>query len=148
MEEAVVKLLAKGEVIIKSFKLNDWTVYVTDQKLIVKKRKEVAEYKYDCISSINLKERTGSLGMFLMGVAWIALTLFLTRWLHSSAFYIFGGFASGLLLMGGGLFLKNNQLVIILSNLVSIKLTGEKAELNSLLKLVREIKEKKQSSLF
>ena len=133
--------MVEGEAIQKSFKLRGCTAYASNKRLIVKKGSTVTDYDYDHISSISFKEQRFHV-VIIPGIVSIAVGLFpLFYWGFLELIGLMF-IATGVCMIVGAIFIKAQHLEMTVIGIVSpVKFMGERAELNSLLKVVRKKKQ-------
>lgn len=137
--------MLEGEVIQKSFKLSGCTAYASNKRLIVKKGSTVTDYDYDHISSISFKEQRFYV-LIIPGIVSLAVGLFPLFYWDFLGLIGLMFIATGVGMFVGAIFIKARHLEMTVIGIVSpVKFTGERAELNSLLKVVR--KEKKGNAM-
>lgn len=133
--------MVEGEVIQKSFKLRDCTAYASNKRLIVKKGSTVTDYDYDHISSISFKERRFYV-VIIPGIVSIAVGLFPLFYWGFLGLIGLMFIATGVCMIVGAIFIKAQNLEMTVIGIVSpVKFMGGRAELNSLLKVVRKKKQ-------
>ena len=132
--------MVEGEVIQKSFKLSGCTAYASNKRLIVKNGSTVTDYDYDHISSISFKEQRFYV-LIIPGIVSFAMGLFpLFYWDFLGLIgLIFIATGVGMFVMAR--FMKFQHLEMTVGLVSPVKFMGERAELNSLLKVVRKKKQ-------
>ena len=133
--------MVEGEVIQKSFKLSGCTAYASNKRLIVKKGSTVTDYDYDHISSISFKEQRFHV-VIIPGIVSIAVGLFPLFYWGFLGLIGLMFIATGVCMIVGAIFIKAQHLEMTVIGIVSpVKFMGGRAELNSLLKVVRKKKQ-------
>jgi len=141
VNEDIEQFMVEDEVIQKSFKLSGCTAYASNKRLIVKKGSTVTNYDYDHISSISFKERRFHV-FIIPGIASIALGLFPLFYWDFLGIIGLMIIATGVCMIVGAIFIKAQHLEMTVIDIVSpVKFMGERAELNSLLKVVKKKKQ-------
>ena len=152
MNGDIEHFMLEGEVIQKSFKLSGCTAYASNKRLIVKKGSTVTDYvlkkgstvtdyDYDHISSISFKEQRFYV-LIIPGIVSLALGLFPLFYWDFLGLIGLMFIATGVGMFVGAIFIKARHLEMTVIGIVSpVKFTGERAELNSLLKVVRKKKQ-------
>lgn len=133
--------MVEGEVIQKSFKLSGCTAYALNKRLIVKKGSTATDYDYDHISSISFKEQRFHV-LIIPGIVSLALGLFPLFYWDFLGLIGLMFIAAGIFMFVMAKFMKFQHLEMTVRGIVSpVKFMGKRAELNSLLKLVRKKKQ-------
>lgn len=133
--------MVEGEVIQKSFELRGCTAYASNKRLIVKKGSTATDYDYDHISSISFKEQRFYV-VIIPGIVSIAVGLFPLFYWGFLGLIGLMFIATGVCMIVGAIFIKAQHLEMTVIGIVSpVKFMGGRAELNSLLKLVRKKKQ-------
>lgn len=133
--------MVEGEVIQKSFKLSGCTAYASNKRLIVKKGSTVTDYDYDHISSISFKEQKFYV-LIILGIVSLAMGLFPLFYWDFLGLLGLMFIATGVCMIVGAILVKARHLEMTVIGIVSpVKFMGERAELNSLLKVVRKKKQ-------
>ncbi len=137
----IEQFMVEGEVIGKSFKLSGCTAYASNKRLIVKKDSTVTDYDYDHISSISFKEQRFHV-LIIPGIVSLAVGLFPLLYWDSLGLIELIFIATGVGMFVMARFMKFQHLEMTVIGIVSpVKFMGERAELNSLLKVVRKKKQ-------
>ena len=141
MNGDIEQFMVEGEVIQKSFKLSGCTAYASNKRLIVEKGSTVTDYDYDHISSISFKEQRFYV-LIIPGIVSFAMGLFpLFYWDFLGLIQLIF-IATGICMFVMAIFMKFQHLEMTVIGIVSpVKFMGERAELNSLLKLARKKKQ-------
>ena len=135
--------MVEGEVIQKSFKLRGCTAYASNKRFIVKKGSTVTDYDYDHISSISFKQQ-GFYVLIILGIVSLAVGLFPLFYWDFLGLLGLMFIATGVCMFVGAILVKARHLEMTVIGIVSpVKFMGERAELNSLLKVVRKKKTRK-----
>jgi len=139
--EDIEKCLAEGEIIEKSFKLRDRTVYASSKRLLMKKGDVIRDFDYGHISNIEFKKERGLgplySGLFLlMGVGFLSRIGVLNVQLSApiGVFFLLLGLFLIITVFTRGEIVELTIGVLVLL----LKLKGEKSELDSLVKLIKE----------
>ena len=141
MNGDIEHFMVEGEVIQKSFKLSGCTAYASNKRLIVKKGSTVTDYDYDHISSISFKEQRFHV-VIIPGIVSIAVGLFPLFYWGFLGLIGLMFIATGVCMIVGAIFIKAQHLEMTVIDIVSpVKFMGGRAELNSLLKVVRKKKQ-------
>ncbi len=148
----IEQFMVEGEVIEKSFELSGCTAYVSNKRLIVKKGptitdyvlnkgSTVTDYDYDHISSISFKEQRFYV-LIIPGIVSLAVGLFPLFYWDFLGLIGLIFIATGVSMFVMARFMKFQHLEMTVIGIVSpVKFMGERAELNSLLKVVRKKKQ-------
>ncbi len=141
MNGDIEQFMVEGEVIQKSFKLSGCTAYASNKRLIVENGSTVTDYDYDHISSISFKERRFHV-LIIPGIVSIAVGLFPLFYWDFLGLIGLMIIATGVCMIVGAIFIKAQHLEMTVIGIASpVKFMGERAELNSLLKVVRKKKQ-------
>ena len=141
MNGDIEHFMVEGEVIQKSFKLSGCTAYASSKRLIVEKGSTVTDYDYDHISSISFKEQRFHV-LIIPGIVSLAVGLFPLLYWDSLGLIELIFIATGVGMFVMARFMKFQHLEMTVIGIVSpVKFMGERAELNSLLKVVRKKKQ-------
>jgi len=131
----------RGEGILRSFKLSSCTVYASNERLIVKRAGIVTDYDYDHISSISFKEERHE-WVAVLGIVMIVVAISL--WSRLADIWPLTPVVLAAMGIGGviaGILLRTEYLDVTVVGLPSpVKFTGQRSQLDSLLKLAREKK--------
>lgn len=139
MPKDIEKYLTRDEIVEKHFNLKGCKVYASNKRLFLKKRNTVRDIDYNHISSIEFKtQRIWVLvlgGIFLILVALIDMQLF-NLGLSDYSWILL---VLGLVLSTAGFLIKKERVVLTVVGLSEgIPLRGQREELDSLFKLIRE----------
>ncbi len=133
--------MVEGEVIQKSFKLSGCTAYASSKRLIVEKGSTVTDYDYDHISSISFKEHRFYV-FIILGIVSLSIGFFPLFYWDFLGLIGLMFIATGVCMIVGAIFIKARHLEMTVIGIVSpVKFMGGRAELNSLLKLVKKKKQ-------
>lgn len=141
VDRDIKQFMVEGEVIQKSFKLSGCTAYASNKRFIVKKGSTITDYDYDHISSISFKQQ-GFYALIILGIVSLAVGFFpLLYWDFLGLLGLMFIAAGGCMILGA-ILVKARHLEMTVIGIVSpVKFMGERAELNSLLKVVRKKKQ-------
>ena len=141
VDRDIKQFMVEGEVIQKSFKLSGCTAYASNKRFIVKKGSTVTDYDYDHISSISFKQQ-GFYVLIILGIVSLAVGLFPLFYWDFLGLLGLMFIAAGVCMFVGAILVKARHLEMTVIGIVSpVKFMGERAELNSLLKVVRKKKQ-------
>ena len=139
--EDIEKYLLEDEIIERSFKLRDCTVYASGKRLLIKKGDVIRDFDYGHISNIECKKERG-LGPLYSGIFLIIGVGFLSR---IGVLDVQLSAPIGVFFLLLGLFLiitvfTRGEIVelAVVGLALPLKLKGEKSELDSLFKLIKE----------
>ncbi len=139
--EDIEKWLAEDEIIEKSFKLRDRTVYASGKRLLMKKGDVIRDFDYGHISNIEFKKERG-LGPLYSGIFLIIGVGFLSR---IGVLDVQLSAPIGVFFLLLGLFLiitvftRGEIVELTVAGLaLPLKLKGEKSELDSLFEFIKE----------
>jgi len=133
--------MVEGEVVQKSFKLSGCTAYASNKRLIVKKGSTATDYDYDHISSISFKEQRFHV-LIIPAIVSLVVGLFPLFYWDFLGLIGLIFIATGVSMFVMAKFMKFQHLEMTVIGIVSpVKFLGERAELNSLLKLARKKKQ-------
>ena len=139
--EDIEKWLAEDEIIERSFKLRDHTVYASGKRLLMKKGDVIRDFDYGHISNIEFKKERGLgplySGTFLLigaGFLWRVGVLDIQLSAPIGVFFLLLG-----LFLIITVFTRGEIVELTIGGLaLPLKLKGEKSELDSLFKLIKE----------
>lgn len=141
VDRDIKQFMVEGEVIQKSFKLSGCTAYASNKRFIVKKGSTVTDYDYDHISSISFKQQ-GFYVLISLGIVSLVVGLFPLFYWDFLGLLGLMFIAAGVCMFVGAILVKARHLEMTVIGIVSpVKFMGERAELNSLLKVVRKKKQ-------
>ena len=141
VDRDIEHFMVEGEVIQKSFKLSGCTAYASNKRFIVKKGSTITDYDYDHISSISFKEQRFYV-LIILGIVSLAVGLFPLFYWDFLGLLGLMFIATGVCMFVGAILVKARHLEMTVIGIVSpVKFMGERAELNSLLKVVRKKKQ-------
>jgi len=139
--EDIEKYLAEDEIIEKSFRLKDSTIYASSKRLLMKKGDVIRDFDYGHISSIEFKKERGLgplySGFFLLiGVGFLSRIGVLDVQLSApvGVFFLLLGLFLIITVFRRGETVELTAVGLALP----LKLKGEKSELDSLFKLIKE----------
>jgi len=129
-------ILTKDETIEKSFELKGYQVYATNKRLLRLEGRTVRDFDYNHISSVEYSSKR-YWGLIIVGVIIWIIGIPLGGWIDNLLIWLFG--IMGFLVIIIGIFLKSEW---VETNVVGvkepIKYPGQRDELDSLLKIIRE----------
>ncbi len=141
VDRNIEHFMVEGEVIQKSFKLSGCTAYASNKRFIVKKGSTITDYDYDHISSISFKEQRFYV-LIILGIVSLTVGLFPLFYWDFLGLLGLMFIATGVCMFVGAILVKARHLEMTVIGIVSpVKFMGERAELNSLLKVVRKKKQ-------
>ncbi len=139
--EDIEKWLAEDEIIERSFKLKDRTVYASSKRLLMKKGDVIRDFDYGHISNIEFKKERGFgplySGTFLLigaGFLWRVGVLDIQWSAPIGVFFLLLG-----LFLIITVFTRGEIVELTVAGLaLPLKLKGEKSELDSLFEFIKE----------
>ena len=139
----IEKYILKDEFVEKEFHLKKgYSLYASNRRLFIKKGNMIRDIDYPHISSIELKENRNKL-YIILGLLLIALGAFVL-WNISNMLSFTNQFIGWLLIVEGGLmfafglYKRQNIVLCVVGVAMPIPLEGNRQELDSLFRLVRE----------
>lgn len=140
--KGIEKYLLRDEIIEKEFRLGsrftltDYRAYASNKRLFIKHGNTIRDVDYQHISSIELKEERSPaaviIGLLLVAGGAIAVYFGLGYW------WVWVVIGLGLMLFILGLMRTQSIEMTVVGLALPLKLSGDRSELDSLFKLVRE----------
>ncbi len=134
----IEKYLLEDEVVERSFKLEDYTVYATNYRLFVKIGRRIQDFRYTHISSVGYEVER-----YYRYIGYGILCLFF-GWLLNHIFKIDGTLTGisgliGVILILVGIFGRTEYIEVVVLGLPRpLRLRGSRHELDSLMKIIME----------
>ena len=130
----IEKYLVSDEIVEKRFDLKGCIVCASNKRLFIKKGNLVRDIDYNHISSIEFKTQR-SWGPVVGGICLVVLGLISMQWLDSLGWILL---VVGVVLVIAGLVRSEKVELAVVGLTIPLKLLGQRSDLDSLFRLVRE----------